>query len=140
MPQTSPEKQYKVGVLFVHGIGEQAKGDTLVQCSEALQNWLNRWIKGAGIEGAVAGKPRVAPNDIISKREIDIEREIEEALPIKREIEDALRRHADIDPSRITVEAEHGLVTLKGIVQSWAERQEAERVAWGCRASLGWKT
>jgi hypothetical protein len=55
MTQATPKKQYKVGVLFVHGMGEQAKRDTLRPRSEALLNWLNRWIKGAGIGGAVAG-------------------------------------------------------------------------------------
>jgi hypothetical protein len=39
--------KYRVGVLFVHGIGEQASGDALTPYSEALQNWLKRWIKGA---------------------------------------------------------------------------------------------
>ena len=33
-----------VGVLFVHGIGEQARGETLLQSGEALYLWLDRWL------------------------------------------------------------------------------------------------
>jgi hypothetical protein len=33
-----------VGVLFVHGIGEQQRADTLVQFGEALKGWLERWL------------------------------------------------------------------------------------------------
>ncbi len=46
MSETTSTKSHKydLGVLFVHGIGQQAQGDTLVRFGEPVQRWLQRWL------------------------------------------------------------------------------------------------
>jgi osmotically-inducible protein OsmY len=72
-----------------------------------------RRVRGVkGVTNLIQVSPRVAPTDI------------------RRKIEEAFRRNAELDANRISVETEGSVVKLKGTVRSWAERREAERVAW----------
>ena len=71
-----------------------------------------RAVRGViGVTDDIMLEPRVAASDV------------------KRKIEDALKRSAELDASRISVEAMSSTVTLRGSVRSWAERTEAERAA-----------
>jgi osmotically-inducible protein OsmY len=49
---------------------------------------------------------------------------------LSRQIEDALVRNAETDAERISVEVRGDKAILRGTVRSWAEKDEAERVAW----------
>jgi osmotically-inducible protein OsmY len=65
-----------------------------------------------GVSNLVEVKPRVSVNEV------------------KSAIEAAIKRSAEVDASRIKVEADGDKVILRGTVRSAAERDEAERAAW----------
>jgi osmotically-inducible protein OsmY len=58
---------------------------------------------------------------------------------VKNRIEASLRRSAEIDAGRIQVDAKDSTIILRGRVRTWAEREEAERAAWGAPGVLAVK-
>lgn len=89
------------------------KGDVEWQYQKEDAERVVRRITGVkAVSNFITVKPRVTPTEL------------------KKKIEDALVRNAATDAERIQIEVQGSKVILKGTVRSWAERQEAERVAW----------
>lgn len=79
---------------------------------EEAENVVRRLAGVRGVTNLIVVKPRVKPEEL------------------KKKIEDALVRDAQIDADRIKVEIVGTKAILKGAVRAWAEKKEAERVAW----------
>lgn len=52
------------------------------------------------------------------------------ASDVRDRIENAIKRSAELDAKKISVQMLDGKVILRGTVRSWAERQDAEQAAW----------
>ncbi len=65
-----------------------------------------------GVANLVTVKPKARPEAIEAK------------------IEEALKRSAELDARRIAIENRDGSVILRGGVDSYTEREEAEHAAW----------
>lgn len=59
-----------------------------------------------------------------------IQNEIVHPEEVKKKISAAFHRHATVDSENIAVDVKGDTVTLRGKVRSWAEREDAEDVAW----------
>lgn len=74
-----------------------------------------RWLTGVqGVTNLITVKPRVTVT----------------ATGLQTKIEQAFTRSAELDAKTITAEVTGSTIVLRGTVHSWAEKQEAERVAW----------
>jgi osmotically-inducible protein OsmY len=83
------------------------------QYQKGLVESVVKPIRGViGITNNIEVKSKAAPEDI------------------KNRIEEALKRSAELDARRITVEVDGTMVKLYGTVRSWVEREEAENAAW----------
>ena len=79
--------------------------------SERAERAVRRILGLKGVTNLIKIKPRAAPSEV------------------KERIEEALKRTAEVDAQKITVEVSGSEVTLRGSVRSGLERQEAERAA-----------
>ena len=61
---------------------------------------------------------------------ISVKPKLASPMEVSSKIKDALRRKAEADADRVTVETRDGKVTLRGTVRSFVEREDAENAAW----------
>lgn len=90
-----------------------------------LNGKVDWYYQRAAAEKAVTGLAGVKGfyNNIEVKPQVS-------ATDVKQRIEAALKRTAEVEAKAIRVEVMDGKVTLGGRVNSWRERQAAERAAW----------
>jgi osmotically-inducible protein OsmY len=66
-------------------------------------------------------------------------RPLAQPAEVKNRIQAAFRRSVEIDARGIQVDAKDSTIILRGRVRTWAEREEAERAAWGAPGVLAVK-
>ena len=78
----------------------------------AAESGINYLMGVKGVTNNIEIKPRVSSADVKSK------------------IEAAFERLGQLDANQITIESRDGKVILRGSVNSWDEREQAEQAAW----------
>ena len=82
-------------------------------CVEGADERAVRDVPGVrGVSNLISIKPKVEPEDL------------------KEKIERTFTRQAELDARNISVEVDGRTVTLRGSVRSWAERRDAEKIAY----------
>jgi osmotically-inducible protein OsmY len=81
------------------------------------------------VEAAELARKVKGVSDVVNEIAVDSPENLDDT-DIQTEIERALERNAELDAEHIEVELMDSIVTLRGVVGSWSEREEAERVAW----------
>lgn len=63
VPAEAPSKPETVGVVFVHGVGSQRKGDALREFGTPLVDWVEEWHRSRGLESKVTWAELTQPGE-----------------------------------------------------------------------------
>ena len=82
------------------------------------------------LSGHARNHSKKAAAERIAKRVKGVVKPRVNAADVKEKIDAALRRNAEIDARKISVDINDGSVTLRGTVRSFVEREDAVSAAW----------
>jgi osmotically-inducible protein OsmY len=130
-----PFASARTDVDIAHAVANALRWDTQVPDSQVKARvdsgwvWLDGEVDWQFQRSAAERAVRFLTGVVGVSNDITIKRNAW-APEVRDRINRALKRNAEIDGARISVEAADGKVTLKGRVHSWSARSDAEHAAW----------
>jgi osmotically-inducible protein OsmY len=89
---------------------------------EGSVNWNYQRVRAEKAVGYLAGVRGVSNQITVTSRPMPSD--------LRERIRKALERQAGRETDRLSITVEEGTVTLKGSVDSWADREDVERAVW----------